>query len=113
MKTMVVPELPMLPRLLVTAGVNKGSQYPLTKDEMTIGRASRDKHWDIDLVDRSVSRPHAQIVQGPEGWVISDLGSANGTQVNGEDLTEPHTLRDGDTITFGQLTLVFRVGQRE
>jgi pSer/pThr/pTyr-binding forkhead associated (FHA) protein len=113
MTTMVVPDLPNLPRLVVTAGVNKDSQYPLTRDKMIIGRASRDKHWDIDLVDRSVSRPHAQIVRRADGWVVSDMGSANGTQVNGKDLTEAHLLRDGDTITFGELTLVFRAGQRD
>jgi two-component system response regulator AtoC len=55
-----------------------------------------------------VSRAHAQILVGPEGLRVADLGSRHGTLVNGDKITEPRTLRGGDVITIGNTVFVVR-----
>lgn len=107
-ETFVVPVRSELTRLVLSSGVGKGTEYPLTKERMLIGRASRDKQWDIDLIDRSVSRPHAEMVRQDEKWVLTDLGSANGTTLNNERVSEPSPLKDGDAVGVGETILIFR-----
>jgi hypothetical protein len=60
------------------------------------------------LTDLTVSRVHAELYRSEsgEGWLISDLGSMNGTRVNGWRLTGPAPLRPGDQVGFGNLTFV-------
>lgn len=53
------------------------------------------------LTDLTVSRFHAELVRDGEGWLLTDLGSMNGTQVNGWRLTGPTRVRAGDEIGFG------------
>lgn len=108
--TYVVPAEADFPWLVVSSGVGKGTIIPLTKPQMQIGRASRNKQWDIDLVDRAVSRPHAELVKDSDQWVLKDLGSANGTALNGKRVTDPQVLKDGDVIGFGETMLIFRSG---
>ena len=108
--TLVVPELSTAPRVEVTSGPQQGAVIQLNKEKMVIGRAGRGKQWDIVLNDRAVSRPHAQIVRQEQTFVITDLGSANGTLVNGEAIDKATTLKNGDAITAGETLLVFRVG---
>ncbi len=62
----------------------------------------------IPLRDATLSAFHAQIVRHAEGLYIRDLGSSSGTWINGQCLTGPHSLRDGDRIRLGQLELLFR-----
>ena len=57
----------------------------------------------------SVSRHHARIVVGPDGAELEDLGSKNGTQVNGQRISARVALRDQDEILLGKAPLVFRV----
>ena len=109
--TYVVPAEAGFPWLVISSGVGKGTIISLTKPQMQIGRASRNKQWDIDLVDRAVSRPHAQLVQESNQWVLKDLGSANGTSLNGKRVTDPQVLKDGDVIGFGETMLIFRAGK--
>lgn len=109
-ETYVVPVASEVTRLVVSSGVGKGTEYPLTKKRMQIGRASRNKQWDIDLIDRTVSRPHAELVRQGEKWVLTDLGSANGTTLNNERIIEPSPLQDGDTVGIGETILIFRIG---
>lgn len=98
------------PRLLATTGPQEGQQFPLTKDIMTLGRATQDTAWDIALQDRAVSRPHCRFNKTPEGWTITDWGSANGTQLNGSPVTaQPRPLKDGDVIAVGETMLLFRM----
>lgn len=101
------------PLLCVTAGPQEGAEFPLVAESLSIGRATANATWDISLQDRAVSRPHARLERDPEtgGWRIRDLGSANGTLVNGTPIPEdePHTLKDGDVLTIGQTLLLFRV----
>jgi pSer/pThr/pTyr-binding forkhead associated (FHA) protein len=61
------------------------------------------------VTDTSVSRRHAEIRPSAGGWVIVDLGSTNGTRVNGAPVTE-RKLDDGDTITVGDAVLRFEAG---
>jgi hypothetical protein len=58
------------------------------------------------LTDLTVSRFHAELYRGDGGWMISDLGSMNGTRVNGWRLTGPAVVRPGDEIGFGNLTFI-------
>ena len=71
----------------------------------TIGR-TRD--CDLCLTDLSVSRTHALLVRREDGWVLSDLGSHNGTRLNGWLVREPVQVRPGDRVEFGSMAFVFR-----
>ena len=71
------------------------SSWPLDAKETTIGRWP-DNNVVID--DRWVSRHHARIVRRGLHYVVEDLGSKNGTFVNGQRLTDPQELEDGDRI---------------
>ena len=75
----------------------------LTGDRVTIGRLSSN---DIILSDPNVSRRHAELRREAAGWMVVDLGSTNGTLVNGK-LAKEHRLEDGDRLTLGQSDLVF------
>ena len=59
--------------------------------------------------DSGVSRHHAKITVGPEGATLEDLGSKNGTILNGEPLNDPAALADGSLIVLGATALKFRV----
>jgi pSer/pThr/pTyr-binding forkhead associated (FHA) protein len=97
-------------KLLVTAGPQEGTEFPLINDTITVGRATQDTPWDIALQDRAVSRPHCRFSKKAEGWTLMDLGSANGTQVNGADVTaEPRLLKDGDVVSIGETMLLLRM----
>jgi hypothetical protein len=81
--------------------VEQGSEeiFPLGFEPTSIGR-----HGDNEIIlpDSQVSRHHAEIVMQGGRWLITDLGSANGTYVNGERLTGPHVLNHGDLVRVGQ-----------
>jgi ABC transport system ATP-binding/permease protein len=94
----------------VCSGLQRGYHFKLVKDKVMIGRSGRGQQWDLMLQDRAVSRPQAQIARTPEGYVLTDLNSANGTLVNGKEITAPHVLKEGDVITFGETAIVFRIG---
>ena len=63
------------------------------------------------LPDRSVSRPHAQVAKLDSRYVLTDLGSANGTLVNGRLIEEPTPLKNGDVLLIGETTILFRAGE--
>jgi len=56
-------------------------------------------------MDTSVSRRHAQLRFQDDGLIIEDLGSANGTLVNGRPISEPTLIQDGDEVTLGETIL--------
>ena len=68
--------------------------WPLEADVVQIGRSSR---CPVHLPDATVSKTHAEIVRAGDGWLIRDLGSRNGTRVNGVDAVRAH--RDPATAT--------------
>ena len=71
----------------------------------TIGR-TRD--CDLCLTDLSVSRMHALLVRCEDGWVLSDLGSHNGTRVNGWLVREPVEVHAGDRVEFGSMAFIIQ-----
>jgi pSer/pThr/pTyr-binding forkhead associated (FHA) protein len=76
----------------------------ITRAPVTIGRLSTN---DVVLADPNVSRRHAELRREDTGWLLVDLGSTNGTLVNGK-LAKEHTLSDGDRIAFGTSELEFK-----
>ncbi|HEY3317632.1 MAG TPA: DUF3662 and FHA domain-containing protein [Coriobacteriia bacterium] len=71
---------------------------------LVIGRL---RDCDVCVNDVNVSRRHAELVRTAEGWAVNDLGSTNGTSVNGHELTEQVLLREGDAIEVGATRLVY------
>lgn len=80
-----------------------GDRFVLGETIVTIGRLGSST---LVLEDPNVSRQHAEIRPSGTGFVIADLGSTNGTKVNGAKVSE-RTLRDGDELTFGSTTFRF------
>ena len=68
----------------------------------------RTQDCDLRISDLSVSRRHAQLDRGEDGWRLSDLGSHNGTRVNGWLVREPVPVRPGDIVQFGSAVFVIR-----
>lgn len=78
----------------------------ITRSPVVIGRLSTN---DVVLSDPNVSRRHAELRRDGEDWVVVDLGSTNGTMVNGK-LAKEQKLKDGDKISFGSSELLFKLG---
>jgi pSer/pThr/pTyr-binding forkhead associated (FHA) protein len=95
------------PRLIVYTGT-EAREVALTGEPVTIGRSPE---CGIVLDHEKVSRHHAEIRCEGAAFVVADLGSTNGTWVNGRRI-EQHTLQDRDTLEIGSVRLVFRAGQR-
>jgi len=78
----------------------------LSADRVSIGKGAEN---DVALAgDRTVSRLHALIERFPAGWCVSDLGSSNGTYLNGERIWTAQPMRDGDEVRVGRTRLLFR-----
>jgi hypothetical protein len=82
--------------------------YPLLDSAYTLGRASSNT---IAISDGSVSSQHAQILRTPEGFVLEDLQSRNGTYVNGEQVKDKRLLTDGDLIRLGKVIMTFNIAR--
>lgn len=82
-----------------------GSIIPLTEPEYLLGRHRENN---IQLSDPGISGFHARIYRGPEGYVIEDLKSRNGTWLNSERVYVT-TLTSGDRIHLGQIDLIYEV----
>ncbi len=81
-----------------------GSNHTLDGDLVTIGRQAS---CTIVIADNNISRVHARFRAGVNGWTIEDLGSTNGTKVNGVLITEPTLVSHGQLIALGSLQLHF------
>lgn len=79
----------------------------ITRTPIVIGRQSTN---DVVLSDPNVSRRHAELTRKDGTWTLIDLGSTNGTTVNGRPSTE-HSLNDGDRLGFGTSELIFRISE--
>jgi hypothetical protein len=98
---------PETPREVVTLTVD-GRAVPVTADRVVVGRS---RECDVRLEDGNVSRRHAELGRGDDAvWSIVDLGSTNGTEVNGRRITRRTSLEDGDRIVIGGTELVFSRG---
>ena len=89
--------------LVLQRGTEAGLTWPLERRTITIGR---NPDCDIVLNDRQVSRVHARITWREENYEVEDLGSKNGTHLNGRDIGGPEALHDGDEI---QIALVYKL----
>ncbi|MBE0691055.1 MAG: FHA domain-containing protein [Anaerolineae bacterium] len=92
-------------RLIVRRGPQPNQVYELSKDIVTLGR---DITNDIVINDPEASRHHLRLTRGAGGFTLEDLGSTNGTFVNGQRLTGARPLRQGDMIGLGEtVTLAY------
>jgi hypothetical protein len=94
-------ESPIVAASLVISG---RPPMPISSSTIVIGRAP---DCDVSFDDANISRRHAEIRVVMGSHVISDLGSTNGTKVNGVPITLERTLRDGDIIALGSNTIRF------
>jgi Protein of unknown function (DUF3662)/Inner membrane component of T3SS, cytoplasmic domain len=90
--------------LVIIEGDKPTRAYPLGKDRVIIGRLGES---DVVLSDPGASRRHAEVRRQNGEWIISDLGSTNGTIVNQATIGE-RRLEAGDRITIGRTVLEFR-----
>jgi pSer/pThr/pTyr-binding forkhead associated (FHA) protein len=97
-----------LGRLQVTYQEGQQQEISLVKDGFAIGGAPDN---DLVLNDRTVSKHHARLTRSSGAWKLIDLGSANGTYVDGQRLLtlELHSLQDGSSIRIGATHLVLRL----
>jgi pSer/pThr/pTyr-binding forkhead associated (FHA) protein len=102
--TPTAPQVAPLASLLVRSGAMKGRRLPVKVPVVNIGRADFN---DVVISDPSVSTSHAKLQRRDEVWVLSDLGSTNGTFVEGERLSGEVALGPGTTIKFGEVAVLF------
>ena len=74
---------------------------------LTIGRSP---DCDVSLHDIQLSRHHCRLERTAEGWVVTDLGSKNGTVIDGRDV-DRHVLRPGEVFRVGRVNVTFRAGK--
>jgi sigma-B regulation protein RsbU (phosphoserine phosphatase) len=84
-------------------------RQPLQGPAVSIGRAS---DCSIPIKDRYLSRKHAEIIANGNAWVLKDLGSANGTYLNGSRVERDEQLKTGDRIRLGDTEIVFETSER-
>ncbi len=84
-----------MPMLLVLEGPGAGQRIVIEQQPLIIGR---EETCDVVIPDRQVSRQHARIRLEADRYVLEDMGSKNGTFVNGHELPGPYPLQDGDEI---------------
>lgn len=92
---------PLKANFVVLAGQDIGKNFPIQKSEFSIGRG---ESCDICINDEDVSRNHARVTVLASAIVLEDLGSTNGTLVNGEKI-QRHILNDGDRVQVGNHTV--------
>jgi len=98
----IIDHLKQIPKnksgIIIIKGPNIGDKFYLTKDKFSIGRSSDS---DILLDDITVSRQHAIIEKHENEIIMRDLGSLNGSYINGEIITESK-LKNGDKLQIGK-----------
>ena len=96
----------MVAKLITKSSSGEEKEYSLTKETMTIGRKPSN---DIPIDNLSISGRHAQVITILEDSFLEDLGSTNGTYVNGK-LVKKHALENGDIITLGKFQITYHSG---
>lgn len=86
-------------QLVMRSGPTTGKVFPLEAAEIIIGREASNS---VSINDAEVSRKHAKLTLHGSAYVIQDLGSTNGTFVNGQRVTATQVLNPGDTVSFGE-----------
>lgn len=95
-----------MPKLQITLPDGADFTHELVEDTVTVGRAPDNA---LEIADISVSSHHAQLVLSGGDYVLTDIGSTNGTKLNGKRVNpnEEHPLQNGDTITFGNIDAAY------
>lgn len=97
-----------MPYLTITTADGKSFKRVIDKDVLTVGRSSKN---DINLtLDGSLSRIHAEVARDGSRFLVRDMGSRNGTSLNGVPVLHPTALKPGDRITLGETTILFGEG---
>lgn len=92
-------------QFVMRSGPTPGVVFPLEGEQLTIGRDSSNG---VAINDAEVSRKHARLNMQGGKFVIDDLGSTNGTFVNGQRITGPVVLKAGDVVSLGeQIVLMY------
>ena len=93
-----------MPRLIVSLPDGPEMTYDLTDDVVTVGRVSDNT---IQIEDASVSSHHAELTLHGSDYVLKDLGSTNGTRLNGNAMAaeEEHALQPGAVVRFGSISV--------
>jgi len=100
-------ELGEFPVLIAHTGKLDGGRWVLDSEQLIIGRG---KDCGLLVPDRQVSRHHARIRRTERGYLLEDLGSKNGTHLNGTEVTEGVLLQDGDEIQIALALKLVYVG---
>lgn len=92
-------------QFVMRSGPTPGVTFPLDGDQLTIGRDSTNG---VAINDAEISRKHARMMFQGGKYVLEDLGSTNGTFVNGQRLAGPVVLKPGDVVSLGeQIVLMY------
>jgi serine phosphatase RsbU (regulator of sigma subunit) len=94
-------------KLILLQG-GQATPYELERDEITLGRLPE---CDIQLQSNMVSRRHARVIRDGQGFVLEDLGSGNGTYVNGKRIEGSIALKHDDRVKLGPVLLRFDTGE--
>jgi pSer/pThr/pTyr-binding forkhead associated (FHA) protein len=89
-------------KLIIEDDEGRKTVVPVVREEITIGRQDGNT---IRLTERNVSRRHARLVKENGSLVIEDLGSYNGVRVNGEKISSPTAIKEGDLVEIGDYDL--------
>ncbi len=92
-------------KLTCSAGPALGAEFLLKGEDLVVGRSPDNA---VTVADASVSRRHVQLTKAVDGWRAKDLGSGNGTLLNGDRLDGEMPLRNGDILTLGNTQLTFQ-----
>jgi pSer/pThr/pTyr-binding forkhead associated (FHA) protein len=95
------------PVILMREGELAGQQWVIAEDQFLIGRGA---DCDLVLPERQVSRHHAKILRRPGHFELEDLGSKNGTHLNGQRVTQNVRLQDGDEIQIALAVKIVFIG---
>lgn len=98
------PEAAPLASFLFRSGELKGRRLPIKVPVVNIGRGDYN---DIVIADASVSTMHAKLQRRDAVWILTDLGSTNGTFVEGERFSGETPLSPGTTVRFGDVSVLF------
>ena len=97
-----------MPAYLEVIHGDRTEMVPLEGVHVTVGREESN---DVQLDDATASRRHAVFERLAAGWSVTDIGSKNGTMVNGDYIDQPRPLFSGDEITLGGTRLIYHSGE--
>ena len=92
-------------RLVITSGAKEGLEIVLPEEQLTIGRSSESG---LVIRDDYTSTHHARLLRWPDGWVIQDLDSTNGTYLDGSRIIVPTVIPLGATVRIGTTSFELR-----